>query len=152
MKNGALDRAALGHLQRRFQETQAQRRHATFHGASPDPGHGYRFRGHVLRGILDAPLLQFSSTKYACQLSSPGAEPRLRRANRDNIDEGRKRIDAQMPLALKLERCDVALQNDVEVALHAVEKGVLPRLQEQEAVPMSLPGFIFVAVLMPPTF
>ena len=57
-----------------------------------------------------------------------------------------------MPLALKLDRCDVALQNDTsKVALHALlEAGVLPRFtkKSERRYFVSLPGFIFVVVLI----
>ncbi len=82
-------------------------------------------------------------------------ETQLRRVmNRDKVDDAaaQKRIAAQMPLALKLDRCDVALQNDTsKVALHALlEAGVLPRLRKRarRRYFVSLPGFVFVVVLI----
>ena len=75
----------------------------------------------------DAPLLFEFKLDKICALSivvAAAPETQLKRViARDAIDEeaAKKRIAAQMPLALKLDRCDVALQNDTsKVALHAL--------------------------------
>jgi len=107
--------------------------------------------------ILDAPLLFEFKLDKICALSivvAAAPETQLRRVmNRDAIDEeaAKKRIAAQMPLALKLERCDVALQNDTsKVALHALLDMLLPRLRKRarRRYFVSLPGFIFMGILI----
>ena len=160
VKNGALDRAALGAAI--FGDVSKRRKldavMRPFIAQALIQAIGYHFCVGTSLVILDAPLLFEFKLDKICALSivvAAAPETQLRRVmNRDNIDDAaaKKRIDAQMPLALKLDRCDVALQNDTsKVALHALlEAGVLPRLQKRarRRYFVSLPGFVFVAVLI----
>ena len=159
VKNGALDRAALGAAI--FGDVAKRRKldavMRPFIARTLIQAIGYHFCAGTSLVILDAPLLFEFKLDKICALSivvAAAPETQLRRVmNRDNIDEeaAKKRIAAQMPLALKLERCDVALQNDTsKVALHALLDMLLPRLRKRarRRYFASLPGFIFVAVLI----
>ena len=160
VKNGALDRAALGAAI--FGDVAKRRKldavMRPFIARTLIQAIGYHFCAGTSLVVLDAPLLFEFKLDKICALTmvvAAAPETQLRRVmNRDDIDEeaAKKRIDAQMPLALKLDRCDVALQNDTsKVALHALlEAGVLPRLQKRarRRYFVSLPGFIFVAGLI----
>ena len=160
VKNGTLDRAALGAAI--FGDVSKRRRldavMRPFIARTLIEAIGYHFCVGTSLVILDAPLLFEFKLDKICALSivvAAAPETQLKRViARDAIDEeaAKKRIAAQMPLALKLDRCDVALQNDTsKVALHALlERGVLPRLQKRarRRYFASLPGFIFIATLI----
>ena len=160
MKNGALDRAALGAAI--FGDVSKRRKldavMRPFIAQALIQAIGYHFCVGTSLVILDAPLLFEFKLDKICALSIvvyAAPETQLRRVmNRDNIDDAaaQKRIDAQMPLALKLERCEVTVLNDSsKIGLHAfLEASVLPRLRKRarKRYFVSLPGFIFVAVLI----
>ena len=160
VKNGALDRAALGAAI--FGDAAKRRKldavMRPFIAQALVQAIGFHFSMGTSLVILDAPLLFEFKLDKICALTmvvAAAPETQLKRVMaRDNIDDeaAKKRIAAQMPLALKLDRCDVALQNDTsKVALHALlEAGVLPRLRKRarRRYFASLPGFIFVAVLI----
>ena len=107
--------------------------------------------------ILDAPLLFEFKLDKICALSivvaaAPETQQLKRVMNSDAIDEeaAKKRIDAQMPLALKLDRCDVALQNDTsKIALHALlEAASSPPTKERGGgTSCPFPDSSFVVVL-----
>ena len=159
VKNGALDRAALGAAI--FGDVAKRRRldavMRPFIARTLIEAIGYHFCVGTSLVILDAPLLFEFKLDKICALSivvAAAPETQLKRVMaRDSIDEGaaKKRIAAQMPLALKLDRCDVALQNDTsKVALHALLDMLLPRLRKRarRRYFVSLPGFVFVVVLI----
>ena len=159
VKNGALDRAALGAAI--FGDVSKRRKldavMRPFIAQALIQAIGYHFCMGTSLVILDAPLLFEFKLDKICALSivvAAAPETQLKRVMaRDNIDEeaAKKRIDAQMPLALKLDRCDVALQNDTsKVALHALLDMLLPRLRKhaRRRYFVSLPGFVFVVGLI----
>ena len=160
VKNGALDRAALGAAI--FGDVAKRRKldavMRPFIAKTLIQAIGYHFCVGTSLVILDAPLLFEFKLDKICALSIvvyAAPETQLRRVmNRDNIDDAaaQKRIDAQMPLALKLERCEVTVLNDSsKIGLHAfLEAGVLPRLKKRarRRYFVSLPGFVFIATLI----